>query len=261
MGRIFYTRSAEHETREVRGETAGRGAREFFRGNVGKEDKRNVNAKRVTILTGHYGSGKTSIAVALALRLRAEGKAVTIADLDIVNPYFRTTDHKRELAKSGVRLVASPFANSNLDVPSLPAELYRAVEDRSAFAVLDVGGDDRGAVALGRYAPSILAEGNYEMLFVVNFFRPLTKTAADAFQVMREVEEACGIRCTGLVHNSNLGAQTTAADVLSSAERIGELARLTGLPVFLTAVRGRLCTPELAGMPGELIPLNMLNDF
>jgi len=117
-----------------------------------------LETKRVTILTGHYGSGKTSIAVNWAIWLRRTGRPVAIADLDIVNPYFRTVDHRRELEENGVRLVASRFAGSNLDLPALPAGLYAAVEDRDAFAVLDVGGDDRGAVALGRYVPSILAE-------------------------------------------------------------------------------------------------------
>lgn len=94
--------------------------------------RRKLKAKRVTIWTGHYGSGKTSLAVALALRLRSEGKHVAIADLDIVNPYFRTADHHGKLAENGIRLVNSPFANSNLDLPSLPGELYQALEDRSA---------------------------------------------------------------------------------------------------------------------------------
>lgn len=156
-----------------------------------------MDAKRVTILTGHYGSGKTSIAVAYALSLHAAGNKVSICDLDIVNPYFRTTDHRRELEQNGVRLVASPFAGSNLDIPALPKELYAAIDDASGYAVLDVGGDDRGAVALGRYVPDIVSEGDYEMLFVTNFFRPLTRTAEDALGVLREVETACGIRGHG----------------------------------------------------------------
>ncbi len=216
-----------------------------------------MKAKRVTIFTGHYGSGKTSLAVALALRLREEKKSVVIADLDIVNPYFRTADHRTALAENGVRLVCSPFANSNLDLPSLPGELYQALEDRSSYVVLDVGGDDRGAVALGRYTPSILAEGNYEMLFVVNFFRPLTRNTADALAVLREVERACGIRATCLVNNSNLGTQTTARDVFETDARMRELAEQCGLPVLFTAAGERLCA-ELGGMAGELFPLKQV---
>lgn len=214
-----------------------------------------MKVKRVTILTGHYGSGKTSLAVNWAIRLSRTGKPVAIADLDIVNPYFRTTDHRRELEESGVRLVGSPFAGSNLDIPALPRELYAAVEDHTVYAVLDVGGDDRGAVALGRYVPSILTENNYEMVFVTNFFRPLTKTPEAALTVLREVEAACGLSCTGLVNNSNLGAQTTARDVLDTAERMERLSVLSGLPVLLTAAYHRLYK-ELEGRLFPLLPLD-----
>ena len=199
-----------------------------------------MSVRRVIIFTGHYGSGKTSLAVACALWLRTEGKPVTIADLDIVNPYFRTADHREELAARGVRLICSPYANSNLDIPALPGELYAAITDRTGYAVLDVGGDDRGAVALGRFAPDILAGGDYEMAFVVNFFRPLTQTAAEALSVLREVEAASGIRCTGLINNSNLGAATDAADVLATKARMDELAGRSGLPLLATACRGAL---------------------
>ncbi|MEN6417755.1 MAG: hypothetical protein ABFC73_02425 [Clostridiaceae bacterium] len=199
-----------------------------------------MNAKRVTVFTGHYGSGKTSLAVNWALRLSESGRAVTVADLDIVNPYFRTTDRRRELEARGIKLIASPFANSNLDLPALPAELYAAVEDREGYAVLDVGGDDRGAVALGRYVPFIQAEGDYEMLFVVNFCRPLTRTAFDALGVLREVEAACGLTATALVNNSNLGRETTADTVLSTLERMRELSDLANLPVKMTAASREL---------------------
>ena len=199
-----------------------------------------MNARRVTILTGHYGSGKTSIAVQYALRLREAGKAVSICDLDIVNPYFRSTDHRAELESAGVCLVTSQFAGSNLDIPALPKELYAAIADRSGYAVLDVGGDDRGAVALGRYVPDIVDEDDYELLFVANFFRPLTKTAEDALVVLREVEAACGMRATALVNNSNLGSETSAKDVLGTVDRMERFAQLAELPVAFTSVDARL---------------------
>ena len=114
--------------------------------------------KRVTLFAGHYGSGKTNIAVNYALRLKKEGKPVVIADLDIVNPYFRTKDSEEELRAAGIRLISSEFAGSNVDLPSLPQEMYTVTDNREEYAVLDIGGDDRGAYALGRYAPSILKE-------------------------------------------------------------------------------------------------------
>ncbi|HQQ40305.1 MAG TPA: hypothetical protein PLR57_02250 [Clostridia bacterium] len=215
-----------------------------------------MNAKRVTVLTGHYGSGKTSLAVNWALKLSESGRAVTVADLDIVNPYFRTTDRRRELEARGIRLIASQFANSNLDLPALPAELYSVVESREGYAVLDVGGDDRGAVALGRYAPFLLAEGDYEMLFVVNFCRPLTRTALEALGVLREVEAACGLAATALVNNSNLGRETTADTVLQTVERMRELSQLANLPVKMTAVSREL-KDQLEGNIENLFPMDL----
>ena len=132
--------------------------------------------KRLTLFAGHYGSGKTNIAVNYALLLAAEGKPVAIADLDIVNPYFRTKDSAAELNAAGIHLISPQFANTNVDLPALPAEAYRLVEDKKTFAVMDIGGDDRGAYALGRYTPFILEENNYRMAFVANPCRPLTRT-------------------------------------------------------------------------------------
>ena len=127
-----------------------------------------MDHKRLTLFAGHYGSGKTNIAVNYALLLAAEGKKVCIADLDIVNPYFRTKDSEKELAAAGIDLISPQFANSNVDLPALPAEAYRLVTDRETFGIMDIGGDDRGAYALGRYVPSILEENNYRMVFVAN---------------------------------------------------------------------------------------------
>ena len=195
-----------------------------------------MKAKRVTILTGHYGSGKTSIAVQYALRLSEAGNAVSICDLDIVNPYFRSTDHRAELEAAGICLVTSQFAGSNLDIPALPKELYAAIANKSGYAVLDVGGDDRGAVALGRYVPDLVDEGDYEMLFVANFYRPLTRSAEDALIVLHEVEAACGLRATALVNNSNLGLETSAEDVLGTVDRMERFAQLAELPIAFTSV-------------------------
>ena len=150
--------------------------------------------KRLTLFAGHYGSGKTNIAVNYALLLAAEGKQVCIADLDIVNPYFRTKDSAKVLDQAGVELISPQFANTNVDLPALPAESYRLVQDKSVYGIMDIGGDDRGAYALGRFAPSILAEGDYRMIFVANSYRPLTRTPEEALEVMREIEVACGLR-------------------------------------------------------------------
>lgn len=212
--------------------------------------------KRVTLFAGHYGSGKTNIAVNYALALKNENENVTIADLDIVNPYFRTKDSAAELDKAGIKLISSEFANSNVDFPALPQEMYRVTDDREFFAVLDIGGDDRGAYALGRYAPAILEENNYEMLLVINKYRPLTSDANSVIEVMREIEQAGGIKFTGIVNNSNLGEETTARTVLDSVEYANEVSSLCGLEIKMTAVEYRLYE-ELVSKVDNLFPLHL----
>ena len=189
--------------------------------------------KRLTLFAGHYGSGKTNIAVNYALLLAREGKRVCIADLDIVNHYFRTKDSAAVLSQAGVELISPRFANTNVDLPALPAESYRLVQDQSTWGIMDIGGDDRGAYALGRFAPFILQENNYRMAFVVNFCRPLTTTAEDALDVMREIEAACGMKFTCIVHNTNLGSETTAQTVTDAHEKLQTLCSLSGLPLWM----------------------------
>ena len=189
--------------------------------------------KRLTLFAGHYGSGKTNIAVNYAIRLAGEGKSVCIADLDIVNPYFRTKDSEAELSALGIRLVSPQYANTNVDLPALPAESYRLVQDKSAYGIMDIGGDDRGAYALGRYAPAINAENDYRMAFVVNCYRPLTTTVEDTVEIMKEIEAACGLEFTCIVNNSNLGEETTAQTLLDSVDFAERLSCATGLPVWM----------------------------
>ena len=212
--------------------------------------------KRLTILCGHYGSGKTNVAVNVATELKKTRDTVTVADLDIVNPYFRTKDSAAYFEEQGIRLICSAYANSNVDIPALPQEMYAITDDRSMTAVLDIGGDDRGALVLGRLAPKILAENDYEMLMVINCYRPLTRDAASTIEVMREIEYAGGIRFTGLVNNSNLGAVTTAEDILASRDYAEEVARLSGLPIVMTSVRQDLYS-EVEGKVPNAFPLGL----
>ncbi|MBO5648921.1 MAG: hypothetical protein J6S41_08280 [Clostridia bacterium] len=196
--------------------------------------------KRISIFCGHYGSGKTNIAVNYALSLKRDGCPVRIADLDIVNPYFRTKDSAAELEAAGIPLISPTFANTNVDLPALPQELYALVQQTHTYAVMDVGGDDRGAYALGRYAPYILEENDYDMFCVVNFYRPLTTTPEEAAAVMQEISAAAHLPFTAIINNSNLGAATTQEDVLATFEKCRELSRITGLEIAATCFRSDL---------------------
>lgn len=214
------------------------------------------NIKRVTVFAGHYGSGKTNIAVNYALGVSALGRRTAIADIDIVNPYFRTKDSEQVLEDAGIRLISSEYANTNVDTPALPADIYSVFADKGITAIIDVGGDDRGALALGRYVPYMKQENDYEMLYVINKYRYLTADARSAVEVMNEIETAAGVKFTGIVNNSNIGEETTADSVLKSVEYAEEVSQLTGLDIKMTTVKEELAG-ELLGKIDNLQPIKL----
>ena len=218
-----------------------------------------MDHKRLTLFAGHYGSGKTNIAVNYAIALKKEYDRVCIADLDIVNPYFRTADSRDRLDAAGVELISPQFANTNVDLPALPAEAYRLVQDKTLYGVMDIGGDDRGAYALGRYVPYIKEENNYRMIFVANGSRPLTRTAEEAMEVMGEIEAACGLKFTDIVNNTNLGPATDPEVLQESQAFIDQLCQMSGLPLYFTAVRSDLAA-QITDIP-NVFPLQLQEKY
>ena len=193
---------------------------------------------RLTLVTGHYGTGKTEFSVNLALALAEAGERTALADLDIVNPYFRSRERRELLEAAGVRLIATSQALADADVPALPAELHALLEDRTVRGVLDIGGDPSGARVLARYRPRIVKE-DYRLLYVVNAARPEVRTAERSAEVLRAIETVTGLACTGLVNNTHLCGETTAEDVREGAALAEEVSRLTGIPVACHAAESR----------------------
>lgn len=191
--------------------------------------------KRISIITGHYGSGKTNIAVNMALTAKKEGKKVMVVDLDIVNPYFRTSDFTELFSKQDIRLISPTFANSNLDTPILSAEINAAFDDKDSYVIIDVGGDDAGAIALGRYNSSILQE-DYDLYYVVNKYRYQTKDASEATELLTDIERCSRLKATKLINNSNLGKETTCELVKNSLSYAENISEKTGLPVAYTCI-------------------------
>ena len=194
----------------------------------------------IIILTGHYGVGKTNLALNLALACADAGYETTVVDLDLVNPYFRSSDYPDLLADAGVRLIEPVYARTALDTPSVTGELFATVEAAVAApdrirVIVDVGGDDAGATALGRFSAA-LAAAPHSMLHVVNAFRALTREPAEAVQVLREVEAASRLEVQGIVNNAHLEEQTTPADVDRGRAWAAEVARLASLPLTATCV-------------------------
>ena len=216
----------------------------------------NYKYKRITLLAGHYGSGKTNIAVNMAFDLKKVNNNVAIADIDIVNPYFRTKDSQKELEEKGIKLICSEYANSNVDIPALPQDIYSIIDNKDIMAVVDIGGDDRGAYALGRYSPGIVEENNYDMLFVINKYRPLTPDAQSTVEIMHEIETAGKIKFTGIINNSNIGNETTAEDVLDSIAYADEISQIAGIPVVITTAMKKI-SDELIGKVPNLFALKL----
>ena len=214
--------------------------------------------KRIILFAGHYGSGKTNIAVNYALHMADKGIPTAFLDIDIVNPYYRAKDSEELLQQHGIEFISSEFANSNVDVPALPNEMYAVLDRPEKSYVLDVGGDDRGALALGRLTPGILEENNFDMFFVYNASRPLTSDKEGALEVAGEIYAACRLPFTGIVNNTNIGKETTPETVIANYEKAKALADAMGLPIVMNTIREDLI-PSLEGKIPNLFPLTLQN--
>lgn len=215
-----------------------------------------MNYKRLNIIAGHYGSGKTNIAINLAMQMKADGLDVVCADLDIVNPYFRSKDARCALEKRGIGMIASEYANTNVDMPAMPSSAYSMFDNTERCAVIDLGGDDVGAAALGRFRNSILRENNYDCFWVVNPYRPLTSTVDLALQAKEEMEAVLGFRFTKIINNANLGDETTAEDIFGVLPYMDELSKVTGLPIAFTVCKEDLF-PDLSKKINHLFPVTL----
>jgi len=186
--------------------------------------------KRISIFTGHFGSGKTEVAVNYACKLAQKWERTAIVDLDIVNPFFRTADAKKLLEEKGIRVITPVYANTNVDVPSLPAEINSIFEDRSYHAVLDVGGDDLGARVLSRYNEQIIDE-DYIHYFVINTRRPMTRTVEEIVEMINEIQTSARLKVDKLVNNANLLGVNTPEIIAEASDIIGEVSSKLSIPV------------------------------
>lgn len=213
-----------------------------------------LTLKKYVLLTGHYGSGKTNVTMQLALDLVCMGKKVAIVDLDIVNPYFRSSDYTNTLEAAGISVIAPRFARTALDTPSLTAAVYAVFEKTypADFVLFDVGGDDVGSTALGRfehYFESI----DYQMIAVVNYFRNLTQTATETREVLHEIEGASKLKISAIINNSHLHKQTTIADIIKGERYAQEVAAQENLPLLCTTISDDLLS---RASDEELAPLH-----
>lgn len=215
-----------------------------------------TNDKRVRIITGHYGSGKTEFAVnyVTALRERVEGK-VAIADLDIVNVYFRSREKKNEMEEKGIIVIASHLEGSGVDVPAVSGAMTTPVTDKSFQYVVDLGGNDVGTLVLGRMKP-LLDPAETDFFMVVNTYRPNTSTVEGVIEQMENLECAAGLKVTGFINNTNLVRETTASCLSEGDAILREVTKRTGVPVKYVTYVEELMTEDIPdGLAGELFPM------
>lgn len=212
--------------------------------------------KHYTVFLGNYGSGKTELSINTALTLSEKGQ-VALVDMDIVNPYFRSSEHGALLGERGVRVIAPLYANTMVDVPALGAEVYAAFE--SEYAIFDAGGDPVGATALGAYKRYFdEVRENLAVYYVVNARRPFQKDMNEARAMFAQIEGGARLKIDGLVNNTNIARETTGDDLLYGYEYCEKLGGLTGLPtVFSSGTKDVLAAYKAAGGQGELVEISI----
>lgn len=203
------------------------------------------NGKRLKIIIGAYGSGKSEISVNLALNMRKNSPEdkVLLADLDIVNPFYRSADASKILEENNIRLISPMYANSNVDAPVLSGEVYVIFDDESYSGVFDIGGEDMGATILGSMKTR-LDNTDADLLMAINTRRPFTSTADEIIIMASELQEASKMKITGFINNTNVLEDTTPEDVFEGEKIIKEVEKRTGIPLVMTSVMESLMTNE-----------------
>ena len=217
----------------------------------------NLPKARILVLVGNYGSGKTEISLNLALKLARRGEKVTLVDLDIVNPYFRSSERTELQEKEGVKVYAPSFAMSTVDVPSLPADIQAVFADKSRRVIFDVGGDDTGAAALGQYKP-YFDQDDVEVLFVVNAFRPLSGDADSVCDLMLRVAGRSRLSPTAVINNANVAWETEESDLVRGEELLREVSTRMNLPIGYLCAKQDILDKLPDHLSGERIAIDIL---
>ena len=194
-------------------------------------------SKKMYVLIGNYGSGKTELALNFAIRAAADGDRTELLDLDMVNTYFRLTEPGRLMRMKDIRVVSPNFTNSSVETLSLPAEVQSAFAMDWDTVVFDVGGDAVGSTALGRYHQDFeaLDPENLQVLNVVNIRRPLSGTVEKIIRLQEEMEAHSRLKITGMINNTNLAQMTTPEELRDGYEMIRQVSEKTGVPVLYTS--------------------------
>lgn len=213
--------------------------------------------KRVRLFIGHYGSGKSEVSINYVTRLRdvVDGE-VALADIDVVNVYFRTREKKDLMRQLGITPIDSSIQTTTLDVPAVSAEVMRPLHDDKVNYVLDVGGDNVGGRVVGRFAEHFKSD-NYDMFFVINANREKTQTANEVLGYIDAIEASSKLKVTGLVNNTHLLRETTVEDVLKGQEVAREVSKIKNIPIKYVCCIENLVDKLPKDLEGDILPIKM----
>ncbi|WP_352407580.1 ATP-binding protein [Acetoanaerobium noterae] len=217
-----------------------------------------INDKRIRIIIGHYGSGKTEFSVNYAMKLKqATSSKVAIADLDIVNVYFRSREKQVMLEEQGIKVIASSIAGNALDLPAVAADIITPLEDKSYEYVIDVGGDSVGARVLGRFK-NYIEDGDYDMFMVVNANREQTMDLEGIKRHKETIEATSRLKVTGFINNTHLIRETTLEDVLRGDKLLKEASKELGIPIRYVSAMSHIASQIPDEVSGEILALDLI---
>lgn len=214
------------------------------------------NDKRLRFVVGHYGSGKTEFSINYAIKLAQEGKKVALADLDVVNLYFRSREKTEVLEKLGVKVIGGSIKASAIDIPAISAEIVTPMQDKSYEAIIDVGGDPTGARTLGRYKEYFI-DGDYDMFFVLNANRPETQTVDKVMEYLKKIEDTARAKVTGIINNTHMLKSTTVSDVLKGQELAEKISENLDIPIKYISVIENVAKKLPKNLQGEIFPITL----
>lgn len=212
--------------------------------------------KRIRIITGHYGSGKTEFSMNYAIKLAALGKKVALVDLDVVNLYFRSREKEELLKDHNIRVIGSGIKANAVDIPSISPEVLAPLDDKSYEAVLDVGGDPAGARTLARYNKYFI-EGEYDMFFVLNANRTETQSVQKALEYMIKIEDTARAKVTGIINATHLLKATTAEEVIKGNKLAKELSEITKIPIKYNVAMENIAKDLPGDLEGQIFPIKL----
>lgn len=216
-----------------------------------------VNDKRIRIIVGHYGSGKTEFSVNYVMKLSETHENVAIADLDVVNVYFRSREKAELMEEKGIKVLSSAFGHhANLDLPAISSGILGFLQDDNCNVVLDIGGDSTGARVLARYKQIIEHKG-YDMFVVVNAFREETQNIEGVLRHINELEDQTGLKVTGLINNSHLLRETSLDDVKTGQELIKSVSDELKIPIKYVCATENVAKDIPSEYEGEVLPIQM----